>query len=126
MLTNPSASEMEKAEVQAELAPSAQTLNITRSVSEGNADPQVRAVRRTIEWLVEKLGGATDRNKPPQAAARAFGEQLQTYIGSSHSLRSIGAEQSAATAKLISAWPVRSATAAVGGVRRAAYWPRHP
>ncbi len=80
VMQDPSASEMEKCEAKDELKTLAKALNVTRSDSEGNADRQVRAVRRAIERLIDKLRGATDREKRPHAALRAFGEHIDRYI----------------------------------------------
>jgi plasmid stabilization system protein ParE len=80
VLKNPAASEMEKDEAKAELEKLAKALNVTRSDSEGSADKQVRAVRRAIERLIDKLRQVTDRNKRPHTTLRAFGEHLHRYL----------------------------------------------
>ncbi len=98
-LNNPASSELDKDEARDELEELARALNVTRSDSEGNADRQVRAVRRSIDRLIEKLRGATDRSKNPQAALRAFGEHLHKYLWTPSS-RFSGDRRSRARAKV--------------------------
>ena len=80
VLQNPSASETVKDEARAELETLAKALHVTRSDSEGNADKQVRAIRRAIERLIKRLRNATDRKRNPHLALRAFGEHLHKYL----------------------------------------------
>jgi hypothetical protein len=98
-LNNPASSDLDKDEARDELEELARALNVTRSDSEGNADRQVRAVRRSIDRLIEKLRGATDRSKNPQAALRAFGEHLHKYLWTPSS-RFSGDRRSRARAKV--------------------------
>lgn len=80
VMKNPGASDMEKAEAMEHLEQLAETLNVTRADSEGGADKQVRAVRRAIERLIDKLREANDRKNDPHPALRAFGEHLDEHL----------------------------------------------
>ena len=80
VLTNPLSSEMEKNEAKDELQNLAKALNVTRKDSEGSVDQQVRAIRRAIDRLIDKLREATDRKKNPHRALRDFGEHLHKFL----------------------------------------------
>ena len=80
VLQNPDASEVEKAEAMAELEQLAEVRKVTRANSEGGADKQVRAVRRAIDRLIDKLREAKDRKNDPNPSLRAFGEHLHKYL----------------------------------------------
>ena len=58
----------------------AEGLNVTRSDSHGNAEREVRAIRRAIERLIDGLLEARDRRNNPHEALRAFGEHLHRYL----------------------------------------------
>jgi hypothetical protein len=80
VLQDPSASDMEKDEARGELETLGKALNVTRQDSNGGADKQVRAVRRAIERLIDKLREAKDRKGDPHVGLRAFGEHLHEYV----------------------------------------------
>jgi hypothetical protein len=80
VMKNPGASESEKAEALEELQNLADALNVTRMDSEGGADKQVRAIRRAIDRLIEKLRDAKDRKNNPHLALRALGEHLHKHL----------------------------------------------
>jgi plasmid stabilization system protein ParE len=80
VLQKPSSSETEKDEAREELEKLAEAMNVTRADSNGGAEKQVRAVRRAIERLIDKLRGAKDRKGDPHVGLRAFGEHLHEYV----------------------------------------------
>ncbi|WCJ60323.1 7-cyano-7-deazaguanine synthase [Fontisphaera persica] len=80
ILNDPTASETTRDEAVAKLEELAKVLNVTRSDSQGNAEKQVRAIRRAIERLIEKLREAKDRQNNPHQALRAFGEHLHKHL----------------------------------------------
>ena len=80
VLQDPLASEMERAEATEQLEELAKALKVTRAGSEGGAEKQVRAVRRAIERLIDKLREAKDRSHDPHRALRAFGEHLHEHL----------------------------------------------
>ena len=80
VLQNPSSSEAEKDEAKEELEKLADAMNVTRAESNGGAEKQVRAVRRAIERLIDKLREAKDRKGDPHLGLRAFGEHLNEYV----------------------------------------------
>jgi hypothetical protein len=80
VLQDPAASDLERDEARAQLEELAKGIEATRGEREGNAEMQVRAVRRSLWRLIDDLLAARDRENQPHAGLRSFGEHLHRYL----------------------------------------------
>jgi hypothetical protein len=80
VLRDPAASDLERDEARSQLEDLAKGLEATQGEREGNAELQVRAVRKTLWRLIDDLLAARDHKNEPHRGLRAFGEHLHRYL----------------------------------------------